>query len=378
MHVISATVIRTSERPGPYYIGFALLDAGASRNPVVSIHYAPFSPTFHSPGIIRIIPGMKFLITGVAGFIGFHVARCLLERGDAVVGLDNLNDYYAVALKQDRLRRLKSREGFIFQRQDIADKDNIARLCRVERPDIIIHLAAQAGVRYSLENPAAYIHSNISGFLTLLEACRHSPVRHLVYASSSSVYGLNKKIPFATDDAISAPASLYGATKAADELLAHAYHHLFEIPMTGLRFFTVYGPWGRPDMAYFKFTKSILSDTTIEVFNHGRHARDFTYIDDIVSGVIGALERDLSGSGQFKVYNLGNNRPVALMDFIAALERVIGVRARLNHLPMQPGDMAETYADIDSARAELGFDPRTGIEQGLAQFVKWYRAYFRV
>ena len=321
---------------------------------------------------------MKFLITGVAGFIGFHVARCLLERGAAVVGLDNLNDYYAVALKQDRLGRLTSSEGFIFQQQDIADKDNILRLCRAERPDIIVHLAAQAGVRYSLDNPEAYIHSNISGFLALLEACRQSPVRHLVYASSSSVYGLNKKIPFATDDMVSAPASLYGATKAADELLAHAYHHLFEIPMTGLRFFTVYGPWGRPDMAYFKFTQSILSGTTIDVFNHGKHARDFTYIDDIVSGVIGALERDLDQSGQFRIYNLGNNRPVALMDFIAALERVIGHRARLNNLPMQPGDMAETYADIDSARAELGFDPRTGIEQGLAQFVKWYRAYFRV
>ena len=243
MHVISVAVVSGSERPTPYYIGFALLDAGASRNPVVSINYALFSPTFHSPGIIRIILGMKFLITGVAGFIGFHVARCLLERGAAVVGLDNLNDYYAVALKQDRLRRLKGREGFIFERRDIADKEGVVRLCRAERPDIIIHLAAQAGVRYSLDNPEAYIHSNISGFLALLEACRQSPVQHLVYASSSSVYGLNKKIPFATDDMVSAPASLYGATKAADELLAHAYHHLFEIPMTGLRFFTVYGPW---------------------------------------------------------------------------------------------------------------------------------------
>ena len=321
---------------------------------------------------------MKLLITGVAGFIGFHVARRLLERGDAVIGLDNLNDYYAVTLKQDRLRRLKSGKGFTFHRRDIADKASIMRLFRAERPDIVIHLAAQAGVRYSFENPEAYIHSNIAGFLTVLEACRHSPVRHLVYASSSSVYGLNKKRPFATDDAIFAPASLYGATKAADELMAHAYHHLFEIPMTGLRFFTVYGPWGRPDMAYFKFTKSILSGAAIEVFNHGRHARDFTYIDDIVSGVIGAAERDLSQSGAFRIYNLGNNRPVALMDFIAALERVIGARARLNKLPMQPGDMAETFADIDSARAELGFQPVTGIEQGLSKFVEWYRGYFRV
>ena len=324
---------------------------------------------------------MKFLITGVAGFIGFHVAKCLLARGDAVIGLDNLNDYYAVTLKQDRLRHLKPREGFTFYQQDIADRENVERLVRSERPDIIIHLAAQAGVRYSLENPEAYIHANISGFLTLLEACRHNGIRHLVYASSSSVYGANKKIPFSTRHPVSAPASLYGASKAANELMAHAYHHLFDFPVTGLRFFTVYGPWGRPDMAYFKFTKNILSGAAIDVFNHGRHARDFTYVDDIVNGVIGAVDRPLTGlnkADHFRIYNLGNNRPVTLLDFITALERVIGKKAKLNRRPMQPGDMAETCADIDSARAELGFNPNTGIEQGLAKFVAWYRAYFRV
>lgn len=324
---------------------------------------------------------MKFLVTGAAGFIGFHTSLSLLDRGDTVIGIDNLNDYYDPSLKEARLNQLRNKDNFLFHKIDIIDKEAVDTVFKSESPDYVIHLAAQAGVRYSLENPYAYIDSNITGFINILEACRNNPVKHLVYASSSSVYGANTNIPFSIKDAVDKPVSLYGATKRANELMAYSYSHLYELPTTGLRFFTVYGPWGRPDMAYYKFTRNIINGETIDVYNNGKHSRDFTYIDDIVSGVVRAIDTipqstDQSGI-KYKLYNLGNNQPVDLMVYIKTLESIIGERAKLNMLPMQKGDMESTYADIDVSKDELGFNPVTPIEVGLANFVKWYKEYYK-
>ncbi|WP_430434086.1 NAD-dependent epimerase [Methyloversatilis sp.] len=335
---------------------------------------------------------MKVLLTGAAGFIGMHVALRLLERGDEVVGLDNLNDYYDVRLKEARLARLTPAAGFRFVRMAVEDRDGMAKLFEAERFDRVVHLAAQAGVRYSLQNPNAYIDANIVGFMNVLEGCRHSAVKHLVYASSSSVYGGNTKMPFSEADSVDHPVSLYAATKKANELMAHTYSHLYDLPTTGLRFFTVYGPWGRPDMALFLFTKAMIEGRPIDVFNHGEMQRDFTYIDDIVEGVIRTLDRvaeaDPAFDGDhphpghskapFRVFNIGNQGPVPLMDFIHAIEMALGMTAQKNLLPMQPGDVPATYADVSELTAWTGFSPRTAIDDGVARFVAWYRDYYRV
>ncbi|MDY0055798.1 MAG: NAD-dependent epimerase [Methyloversatilis sp.] len=335
---------------------------------------------------------MKVLLTGAAGFIGMHVALRLLERGDEVVGLDNLNDYYDVRLKEARLARLTPAAGFRFVRMAVEDRDGMARLFETERFDRVVHLAAQAGVRYSLQNPNAYIDANIVGFMNVLEGCRHAAVQHLVYASSSSVYGGNTKMPFSEGDSVDHPVSLYAATKKANELMAHTYSHLYALPTTGLRFFTVYGPWGRPDMALFLFTKAMIEGRPIDVFNHGDMQRDFTYIDDIVEGVIRTLDRvaepDPAFDGDrphpghskapFRVFNIGNQGPVKLMDFIHAIEKALGITAQKNLLPMQPGDVPATYADVSELTAWTGFSPRTEIDDGVARFVAWYRDYYRV
>lgn len=335
---------------------------------------------------------MKVLLTGAAGFIGMHVALRLLERGDEVVGLDNLNDYYDVRLKEARLARLTPAAGFRFVKMAVEDRDGLAKLFEAERFDRVVHLAAQAGVRYSLQNPNAYIDANIVGFMNVLEGCRHSAVKHLVYASSSSVYGGNTKMPFSEADSVDHPVSLYAATKKANELMAHTYSHLYDLPTTGLRFFTVYGPWGRPDMALFLFTKAMIEGRPIDVFNHGDMQRDFTYIDDIVEGVIRTLDRvaepDAAFDGDhphpghskapFRVFNIGNQGPVPLMDFIRAIEKALGITAQKNLLPMQPGDVPATYADVSELTAWTGFSPRTAIDDGVARFVTWYRDYYRV
>lgn len=333
---------------------------------------------------------MKFLVTGAAGFIGFYVCRRLLAQGYEVVGLDNLNDYYQVQLKIDRLSQLQDQPGFSFVQLDLADRDGIAALFAREQFQRVIHLGAQAGVRYSLQNPMAYADSNLIGTLTILEGCRQHKVEHLVYASSSSVYGMNSKMPFSTGDRVDHPVSLYAATKKANELIAHSYSHLYGIPTTGLRFFTVYGPWGRPDMAPFLFTKAILAGEPIKVFNHGQMLRDFTYIDDIVEGVvrIQALppkpNADWDGSdasssfAPYKVFNIGNNQPVKLMTFIEAIEKATGKTAVKQFLPMQAGDVPATYADIDDLQAAVGFKPATPIEEGMQRFVDWYRGYYSV
>lgn len=333
---------------------------------------------------------MKFLVTGAAGFIGFYVCRRLLAQGYEVVGLDNLNDYYQVQLKIDRLSQLQDQPGFSFVQLDLADRDGIAALFAREQFQRVIHLGAQAGVRYSLQNPMAYADSNLIGTLTILEGCRQHKVEHLVYASSSSVYGMNSKMPFSTGDRVDHPVSLYAATKKANELIAHSYSHLYGIPTTGLRFFTVYGPWGRPDMAPFLFTKAILAGEPIKVFNHGQMLRDFTYIDDIVEGVvrIQALppkpNADWDGSdasssfAPYKVFNIGNNQPVKLMTFIEAIEKATGKTAVKQFLPMQAGDVPATYADIDDLQAAVGFKPATPIEVGMQRFVDWYRGYYNV
>lgn len=335
---------------------------------------------------------MKVLLTGAAGFIGMHVALRLLERGDEVVGLDNLNDYYDVRLKEARLARLTPAAGFRFVKMAVEDRDGLAKLFEAERFDRVVHLAAQAGVRYSLQNPNAYIDANIVGFMNVLEGCRHSAVKHLVYASSSSVYGGNTKMPFSEADSVDHPVSLYAATKKANELMAHTYSHLYDLPTTGLRFFTVYGPWGRPDMALFLFTKAMIEGRPIDVFNHGDMQRDFTYIDDIVEGVIRTLDRvaepDAAFDGDhphpghskapFRVFNIGNQGPVPLMDFIRAIEKALGITAQKNLLPMQPGDVPATYADVSELTAWTGFSPRTAIDDGVARFVAWYRDYYRV
>jgi UDP-glucuronate 4-epimerase len=323
---------------------------------------------------------MSILLTGAAGFIGFHVAKALLERGDRVVGVDNLNDYYDVRLKEARLALLSAYSGFVFAKLDVADRDGVFAL--VERHgDLrsIIHLAAQAGVRYSLENPYAYIDTNVMGTLVMLEAARRiDGLTAIAYASSSSVYGANQKQPFGVEDRVDAPVSLYAATKRSCELLAHTYSHLYGLPATGLRFFTVYGPWGRPDMAAYLFTSAILAGQPIRVFNKGRMARDFTYIDDIVAGTLAAHDRPPAGGVPHRIYNLGNHRPEQLLDFIAVLERLLGRTATKEFLPLQPGDVPESFADIEASRRDLGFDPQTTIEVGLARFVEWYRQYHKV
>ncbi len=331
----------------------------------------------------------RFLVTGAAGFIGFHTSQRLLARGDTVVGLDNLNDYYSVQLKRDRLEQLLPQPNFVFHQIDLADREAVAQLFARERFEIVIHLAAQAGVRYSLENPHAYVASNLIGFVNILEGCRRGGAKHLVYASSSSVYGANRKMPFAVHDSVDHPISLYAATKKSNELMAHAYSHLYGLPTTGLRFFTVYGPWGRPDMAMWLFTDAILAGRAIDVFNHGKMRRDFTYIDDIVEGVVRVADRiaapnahwsptapdPASSFAPFRVYNIGNNTPVELMRLIAVLEQSLGRKAELNFLPMQPGDVPETYADIEALTRDVGFRPSTPIETGVERFVGWYRAW---
>jgi UDP-glucuronate 4-epimerase len=332
------------------------------------------------------------LVTGAAGFIGFHLSKRLLERGETVLGLDNLNAYYDVRLKEDRLAQLQPLPGFTFHRLDLADQEGITRLFVERKPDRVVNLAAQAGVRYSLQNPQAYVHSNLVGFLNILEGCRHHAVQHLVYASSSSVYGANIRMPFAVHDNVDHPVSLYAASKKANELMAHTYSHLYGLPTTGLRFFTVYGPWGRPDMALFLFTRAILAGCPIDVFNYGRMRRDFTYIEDIVEGVVRVLDRPPqpnpdwsadrpdpgSSSAPYKVYNIGNNQPVELLQFIEVLETCLGRPAIKNLMPMQPGDVPATYADVDDLMRDTGFRPGTPIEVGIARFVEWYRAYYEV
>ncbi len=333
---------------------------------------------------------MKILVTGAAGFIGFFTAKKLLDLGHEVVGLDNLNDYYDPSLKKARLAQLEGRNGFHFILGDLADRTAIESLFRDERPQRVVHLAAQAGVRYSLLNPHPYVASNLTGFLHILEGCRHGGIEHLVYASSSSVYGANTEMPFSVHDNVDHPLSLYGATKKSNELMAHSYAHLYRLPVTGLRFFTVYGPWGRPDMALFKFTARILAGEPIDVFNHGKHMRDFTYIDDIVEGVVRVLDRVAtpdpewdgnapdpgSSSAPYRLYNIGNHNAVALMDFIAAIEAATGREAKKNFLPMQPGDVLATYADVDDLIRDVGFAPNTTIGEGMRRFVDWYRGYY--
>ena len=334
---------------------------------------------------------MKILVTGAAGFIGMHVSQRLLSRGDTVVGLDNLNAYYDPQLKRDRLTRLGAEAGFRFVHEDVADRVAMDGLFAREGFDRVVHLAAQAGVRYSLQNPQAYIDSNVVGFMNVLEGCRHGRVGHLVYASSSSVYGGNTRLPFSEHDNVDHPVSMYAATKKANELMAHTYSHLFGLPTTGLRFFTVYGPWGRPDMALFLFTRAILEDRAIDVFNHGRMVRDFTYIDDIVEGIVRTLDRPAtpdavfdaarpdpaSSNAPYRVFNIGNAAPVPLMDFIDAIEKALGRTARKNFLPMQDGDVPATSADVSALAAWAGFSPGTPVDVGVQRFVDWYRDYYR-
>ncbi len=325
----------------------------------------------------------KILITGVAGFIGFHLSQKLLADDETIIGIDNLNDYYDVSLKQARLEQLFKHKNFQFFQLDLANRSKVAELFTIYKPEQVIHLAAQAGVRYSLTHPHAYVDSNLIGFVNILEGCRHSQVQHLVYASSSSVYGANTKIPFAVEDQVDHPVSLYAATKRANELMAYTYSHLYQIPTTGLRFFTVYGPWGRPDMAYFSFTQSILSGKPIKVFNYGKMRRDFTYIDDIVEGIIRVADKIPCSdstvdkkSPPYKVYNIGNNQPVNLVDFIETLENHLGIKADKEFLPIQPGDVPETYADIEDLMKDTGFKPNTSLDVGLKHFVEWYRNYY--
>ena len=333
---------------------------------------------------------MKVLVTGAAGFIGMHVVQRLVARGDAVVGIDNLNAYYDPALKQARLAQLSALDGFSFQRLDIVDGQALDALFAIEEFDAVVHLAAQAGVRYSIANPLAYGESNLSGFLNVLEACRRHPVRHLVYASSSSVYGGNTKMPFSEADSVDHPVSLYAATKKANELMAHTYSHLYAVPTTGLRFFTVYGPWGRPDMAYFSFTRDILDGTPIAVYNDGKMMRDFTYIDDIVDGVVAVLDKPATPDPMFnpasphpgtskapyRVFNIGNQFPVALGEFIATIERALGVEAVKHYQPMQPGDVVATHADVSALAAWTGVSPRTPLTVGIGHFTAWFKRYY--
>lgn len=333
----------------------------------------------------------KILVTGAAGFIGYHLSRRLLQRGDEVVGLDNLNEYYDVNLKLDRLKQIKFERNFRPVRMDLADREAVSKLFSEEKFDMVVNLAAQAGVRYSLKNPYAYMDSNVSGFLNILEGCRHTEVQHLVFASSSSVYGANTKMPFSVHDNVDHPVSLYAATKKADELMAHTYSSLYGLHCTGLRFFTVYGPWGRPDMAYFLFTGAISEGRPIEVFNHGKMQRDFTYIDDIIEGVIKVMDKvpgpdpawdgadpdSATSYAPYRLYNIGNNRPVELMHFIEVIEECLGKKAEKILLPMQPGDVPATFADIDDLMRDVGFKPSTPLEEGMKKFVEWYKEYYR-
>lgn len=332
------------------------------------------------------------LVTGAAGFIGFHLCQRLLHRGDKVVGIDNLNDYYDVFLKQDRLAQLQQLPGFSFQKLDLANQEGMTKLFASQHFDGVVNLAAQVGVRYSVKNPQAYVQSNLVGFVNILEGCRYSGVEHLVFASSSSVYGANTKIPFSVHHTVDHPVSIYGASKKANELMAHTYSHLYNLPITGLRFFTVYGTWGRPDMAPFLFTKAILEGKPIDVFNYGKMRRDFTYIDDIVEGVVRVLDKvpeanhnwssDLpdpsSSNAPYKLYNIGNNQPVELMHFIEVLENCLGKKAEKHMLPLQPGDVLATYADVDDLVQDVGFKPNTSIETGIERFVAWYREYYKI
>jgi UDP-glucuronate 4-epimerase len=336
--------------------------------------------------------GMKILVTGVAGFIGFHLTKRLLDRSDKVVGLDNLNDYYDVDLKLARLKQLEEIEGFRFVKMSLEERGGMEELFETEGFDVVVNLAAQAGVRYSLENPKAYIDSNVVGFINILEGCRHNNIKHLVYASSSSVYGANTKMPFSVHHNVDHPVSLYAATKKANELMAHAYSSLYNVPCTGLRFFTVYGPWGRPDMALFLFTKAILEDRPIDVFNHGKMRRDFTFIDDIVEGISRIIDKtpvpnskwsgnnpdSATSYAPYKLYNIGNNNPVELIRFIEVLEDCLGRKAKRNLMPIQPGDIPVTYADVDDLAKDVGFKPETSIEEGVKRFVEWYREYYHV
>ncbi|MFN3193938.1 MAG: NAD-dependent epimerase [Aureliella sp.] len=331
----------------------------------------------------------KILVTGAAGFIGYHLCKALLARGSEVVGLDNLNDYYSVQLKKDRLAELADQDLFQFHQIDLVDAKGLDELFRSAKPTRVVNLAAQAGVRYSLENPQAYVNSNLVGFTNILECCRHHDIGHLLYASSSSVYGANKKQPFSVGDSVDHPVSLYAASKKANELLAHTYSHLYQLPTTGLRFFTVYGPWGRPDMALYLFTKAILEGKPINVFNHGKMRRDFTYVDDIVESLVRLVDTvaepdpdfdrmapdPASSYAPYRVYNIGNNNPVELSHFIEVLEAAIGVEAEKNYLPLQPGDVIETYADVAALEKAVGFKPSTSIEDGIRSFVDWYRGY---
>lgn len=335
---------------------------------------------------------MKYFVTGVAGFVGFHVTLALLRKGATVVGIDNMNEYYDVNLKKERLIHLSKFENFNFYEIDMKDKSNIDKLFSENMFDVVINLAAQAGVRYSIENPYAYIDSNIIGFMNMLEACRNYPVKHLLYASSSSVYGGNSIVPFSTNHQVDHPVSLYAATKKSNELMAHTYSHLYGIPTTGLRFFTVYGPFGRPDMAYFNFTKNIIEGNPIKVFNHGKMERDFTYVDDIVEGIVKLIDKppivdpnwndatgDLSSStAPYKVYNIGNSKPVSLEKFIHILEEKIGKKANKIYMDMQPGDVYRTYADVSDLEKDIDYRPNTSIEEGLSNFVNWYKEYYRV
>lgn len=332
---------------------------------------------------------MKYLVTGAAGFIGFHLAGRLCAEGHEVVGIDNLNDYYEVSLKEARLARLGPLPGFRFERLDLADRTAMAELFAREQFERVIHLGAQAGVRYSLDNPFAYADSNITGTLTVLEGCRHHGVQHLVYASSSSVYGLNEQMPFKTSDGVDHPVSLYAASKKANELMAHSYSHLYGLPTTGLRFFTVYGPWGRPDMALFKFVRAILKGEPIDIYNQGQLSRDFTHVDDIVEGIVRVADRppvgDANWRGQtdaspapYRLFNIGNGSPVRLLDFVEAIETALGKRAILNMLPMQPGDVLATWADTEALFEATGYRPKVGLTEGVESFVKWYREYYRI
>jgi UDP-glucuronate 4-epimerase len=335
---------------------------------------------------------MRVLVTGAAGFIGSHLSERLLARGDQVLGYDNMNAYYDPRLKEARLARLTPQAGFSFVQASLEDRAALEAAFDQFKPQRVVNLAAQAGVRYSLENPQAYIDSNIVGFMNILEACRHRGVEHLVYASSSSVYGANRKLPFAVEDSVDHPVSMYAATKKANELMAHTYSHLFNLPTTGLRFFTVYGPWGRPDMALFLFTRKILAGEAIDVFNHGHHTRDFTYIDDIVEGVIRTLDRvpgpdpghdpmaptPATSSAPYRVYNIGNHQPVELLRYIEVLEDCLGRKAERNLLPLQPGDVPDTYADVEALQRDTGYSPSTSIENGVKRFVDWYRDFYAV
>ncbi|NOX08489.1 MAG: NAD-dependent epimerase [Gammaproteobacteria bacterium] len=335
---------------------------------------------------------MKILLTGSAGFIGSALAIRLLDRGDEVIGIDNLNDYYDVNLKLSRLKRTQEHPAYTDIRGDIADRELIANLFEEHQPDVVVNLAAQAGVRYSIENPHAYVDTNVVGFVNLLEGCRHNKVKHFVFASSSSVYGANTKMPFSVHDNVDHPVSLYAASKKSNELMAHTYAHLFDVPVTGLRFFTVYGPWMRPDMALFKFTNKIMKGESIDVFNYGKHRRDFTYIDDIVEGVVRVIDRIPQGNPQwdsdqpdpassrspYRVYNIGNNQIVELMRYIELLEESLGVKAKMNMLPLQPGDVPDTYADVTDLVEDVDYKPNTSVEDGVKAFVEWYREYYNI